>query len=73
MAAGVTDHRWSMHELMHYAVPPPPFVPPKRYRPKYKRRKDVPDETPDPPDHSALTADVSASQAGIGAQSTEHG
>ena len=30
MAAGLTDHRWSVLELLAFKVPPPPFVPPKR-------------------------------------------
>lgn len=30
MAAGLTDHRWSMTELLGYRVPPPPWVAPKR-------------------------------------------
>jgi len=30
MAAGLTDHCWSVNELMTFKVPPPPFVPPKR-------------------------------------------
>jgi transposase-like protein len=30
MAAGITDHRWTMHELLNHRIPPPPFVPPKR-------------------------------------------
>lgn len=30
MAAGLTDHRWTMSELLTYQVPPPPWVPPKR-------------------------------------------
>lgn len=30
MAAGLTDHRWTMKELLLYRVPPPPWVPPKR-------------------------------------------
>lgn len=30
MAAGLTDHRWSVLELLTFKVPPPPFVPPKR-------------------------------------------
>jgi hypothetical protein len=30
MAAGLTDHRWSVRELLTFKVPPPPFVPPKR-------------------------------------------
>ncbi len=30
MAAGLTDHRWTMDELLHYQVPPPAWVAPKR-------------------------------------------
>jgi transposase-like protein len=30
MAAGVTDHRWSVVEFLRYQVPPPPWTPPKR-------------------------------------------
>lgn len=30
MAAGLTDHRWSLSELLHYKVALPPWVPPKR-------------------------------------------
>jgi hypothetical protein len=30
MAAGLTDHRWTMRELLHYQVPLPAWVPPKR-------------------------------------------
>jgi hypothetical protein len=30
MAAGLTDHPWTMAELLRYQVPPPPWVPPKR-------------------------------------------
>jgi transposase-like protein len=30
MAAGLTDHPWSVLELLSFKVPPPPFVPPKR-------------------------------------------
>ena len=30
MAAGLTDHRWTMHELLTYHVPPPRWTPPKR-------------------------------------------
>lgn len=30
LAAGLTDHRWSVLELLSLKVAPPPFVPPKR-------------------------------------------
>lgn len=30
MAAGLTNHRWTMVELLRYRVPPPLWVPPKR-------------------------------------------
>jgi len=30
MAVGLTDHRWSVHELLHYRVAPRPWEPPKR-------------------------------------------
>jgi transposase-like protein len=30
LAAGLTDHRWSVEELLSFKIPPPPFVPPKR-------------------------------------------
>jgi hypothetical protein len=30
MAAGLADHRWTMRELLHYPVPLPRWVPPKR-------------------------------------------
>ncbi len=30
MAAGLTDHGWSVQELMAYRVPPPPYVPARR-------------------------------------------
>lgn len=30
MAAGVTDHQWTMRELLTYQVPPSPWMPPKR-------------------------------------------
>jgi hypothetical protein len=30
MAAGLTDHPWTMHELLRYKVPVPAWVPPKR-------------------------------------------
>jgi transposase-like protein len=30
LAAGLTDHRWTLKELLLYQVPPPPWVAPKR-------------------------------------------
>jgi len=30
VVAGLTDHRWSVHELLSFKVPLPPYVPPKR-------------------------------------------
>jgi transposase-like protein len=30
MAAGLTDHPWTMHELLSYQVPLPAWIPPKR-------------------------------------------
>ena len=30
MAAGLTDHCWSVAELLHYRIPPPPWEPPRR-------------------------------------------
>lgn len=30
MAAGITDHRWSVAELLRYRIPLPPWQPPKR-------------------------------------------
>jgi transposase-like protein len=30
MAAGLTDHRWTMYEWLSYPIPLPPWVPPKR-------------------------------------------
>jgi transposase-like protein len=30
MAAGLTDHRWTMLEFLSFKVPPPPFVPPRK-------------------------------------------
>lgn len=41
MAAGLTDHCWSVLELMTFRVPPPPFVPPKRRGRKPKVRMAV--------------------------------
>ena len=30
MAAGLTDHIWSIWELLSYRIAPPPWVPPKQ-------------------------------------------
>jgi hypothetical protein len=30
MAAGITDHRWTVEEVLTFHVPPPPWSPPKR-------------------------------------------
>ncbi len=30
LAAGLTDHRWSIAELLRFKVPPPRWMPPKR-------------------------------------------
>jgi transposase-like protein len=30
MAAGLTDHRWTMSEMLHYQIPLPAWAPPKR-------------------------------------------
>lgn len=37
MAAGIADHRWTVHELLHYRVPPPRWQPPKRRGRRSKR------------------------------------
>jgi IS1 family transposase len=43
MAAGLTDHIWSVAELLSYKVAPPPYIPPKRRgRP---RTRPLPDPT----------------------------
>ena len=33
IAAGITDHLWSLDELLHYKVPKPPILPKRRGRP----------------------------------------
>jgi len=40
MAAGLTNHRWTMHELLHHQVPLPAWVAPKQRRcsPKQKQQ-----------------------------------
>src|SRR5262249_56811833 len=30
MAAALTDHRWTVHELLSFRVPPPRWTPPKQ-------------------------------------------
>jgi transposase-like protein len=43
MAAGLTDHRWTMRELLSYPIPLPPWVPPKRRgRPSKRFQVSVP-------------------------------
>ena len=40
MAAGITDHRWTMHELLSFHVPPPRWTPPRqRGRPSHIRKR----------------------------------
>jgi transposase-like protein len=40
MAAGITDHCWSVRELLSYHVPPPRWIPPKqRGRPSYALKR----------------------------------
>lgn len=40
MAAGITDHCWSVQELLAYHVPPPPCTPPKqRGRPSHALKR----------------------------------
>src|SRR5262245_52500700 len=40
MAAGITDHRWTMHELLSWHVPPPRWTPPKqRGRPSHMLKR----------------------------------
>lgn len=36
MAAGITDHRWSVAELLSYRIPPPTWTPPKKRGPVSK-------------------------------------
>jgi transposase-like protein len=40
MAAGITDHRWTMHALLSWHVPPPRWTPPKqRGRPSHMLKR----------------------------------
>ena len=41
IAAGITDHIWSVHELLSYQVPLPPWVPPKRRGRPSKRIREL--------------------------------
>ena len=43
MAAGLTDHRWTMRELLNHRVPPPPWVAPKR-RGRPPKPKNLPED-----------------------------
>jgi transposase-like protein len=40
MAAAITEHRWTVHELLSFHVPPPRWTPPKR-RGRHSRRLHV--------------------------------
>jgi hypothetical protein len=47
IAAGLTDHLWSVHELLTYKVAPAPWVPPKRRgRPRKAVEGSVPPKRP---------------------------
>jgi hypothetical protein len=40
MAAGITDHCWSVRELLSYHIPPPRWTPPKqRGRPSHALKR----------------------------------
>lgn len=41
MAAEITDHYWSVHELLSFPVPPPRWAPPKRRGPVSKVTQDL--------------------------------
>jgi len=41
MASGISDHRWSMEELLHYRVPPAPWQPPVRRGKRGRRPKEL--------------------------------
>lgn len=73
MAAGVADHMWSMRELMSYAVPPPPCEPPKRRRSRYKLKRDIPDEAPDPLTERAQQARFSCHRTATPSLCADHG
>jgi transposase-like protein len=41
IAAGLTDHRWTMEELFNFKVPPPRWTPPKRRGPMSKQTAEL--------------------------------
>jgi len=41
IAAGLTDHRWTIDELLHFRVPPPRWKPPKRIGRPPKRTQEL--------------------------------
>jgi len=41
MASGITNHRWSVDELLHYRVPPTPWQPPVRCGKRGRRPKEL--------------------------------
>ena len=41
MAAGITNHCWSMAELLWHRIPPPPWVPPKRRGPRSRALQEL--------------------------------
>jgi transposase-like protein len=43
MAAGLSDHRWSVREMVQYRVPPPRWQPPKRRGRRSKRLQELVD------------------------------
>jgi transposase-like protein len=43
MAAGLSDHRWSVREMVQYRVPPPRWQPPKRRGCRSKRLQELVD------------------------------
>jgi transposase-like protein len=41
MAAGITDHCWSMRELLEYRIPPEPWQPPKKRGKKSRQMQEI--------------------------------
>jgi transposase-like protein len=62
MAAGLTDHIWSMNELLLYRVTPPPWVPPKLARTPHKKKGDGTLKQKNPKEAHASSQDYSTSQ-----------